>query len=279
MKYVLNQETLSDDYYAVFNNITKYSYLEKEDIDTELKTKHSQEEIKKLLRFFDDEQFRIFKKDKIKKNTKSFGIPQGAGISSVCSNIYLLDFDRKINEYVKNHEGMYRRYCDDLIIVIPIDEENGEYNHVPHKDFLNYVINEIPNLSIQEEKTGQYLFSNNEILKVDNTSNSSRLDYLGFTFDGHNVRVRDKSLFKFYNRAYRKVRICNKKSKEYGRKTYRRGLYENYTHLGKRRKGHGNFLSYISRAQKAFDSNSITNNLMEHQVKNHWNRITVRLDP
>jgi hypothetical protein len=104
------------------------------------------------------------------------------------------------------------------------------------------------------------------------------LDYLGFIFDGINVKIREKSLFKFYCRAYRKVRVCNERTKEYKQKAYRKSLYQNYTHLGKKRKGHGNFLTYVSRAQTIFDDDSVTNNLMEKQVKNHWKNILKRLE-
>ena len=67
---------------------------------------------------------------------------------------------------------------------------------------------------------------------------------------------------------YRKIRIYNRKSKEFGRKSYRKALYRNYSHLGKKKKGHGNLLSYVLRAQEIFDKESSTVNLMETQVKN-----------
>ena len=105
----------------------------------------------------------------------------------------------------------------------------------------------------------------------------SHLDYLSFSFDGHNVKTREKSLFKFYSRAYQKIRVCNLKTAKYGRKKNRITLYRKYSHLGKLGNGYGNFLSYASRAQKVFDENSSTNNLMELQVKNHWKYINNRL--
>lgn len=51
-----------------------------------------------------------------------------------------------------------------------------------------------------------------------------------------------------------------------------------FTHLGKYKGKYGNFLSYVSRAQKIFDEDSTTNNLMEAQVKNHWKYIQERLN-
>lgn len=142
---------------------------------------------------------------------------------------------------------------------------------------MDNIKEQIPNLEIQPAKTGNYFYTNNQI--TDLVFNRTQLDYLGFSFNGKEVRIREKSLFKYYTRTYRKVRICNRKAKEFGRKSYRRELYKNYSHLGKNKKGHGNyFISYAERAQKIFDTSTNTVNLMETQVKNHWKRIKSRLE-
>ncbi|TKH20283.1 reverse transcriptase [Bacillus wiedmannii] len=278
LKFVLKQQSLPKDYYTVFKNITKYSYIEKEKIDAVLGEKYSKEDIRNLHRLFNTKEFRIFKKNSILRNLSGFGIPQGAGISSICSNIYLLDFDQRVSTYVKGHKGLYRRYCDDIIIVIPVEGDIEGYDYQSHINFIEDVKTSIPRLEIQPEKTGHYYYSNSKILSISENLRVSKLDYLGFSFDGRCVRIREKSLFKYYTRAYRKVRICNRKSREFGRKSYRKSLYRNYTHLGKKRKGHGNFLSYVSRAQKVFDEDSSTVNLMNRQIKKHWKRINKRLE-
>lgn len=276
IRCVLKKDTLPKDYYNVFKNITKFSYFIKDTIEAELKTKYTESEIKDSYKYFTEEEFRAFKHKNIYKNSKSYGIPQGAGISSVCSNIYLLDFDEKIQKYTNEQNGLYRRYCDDLIIVIPIEGDIKDYNYKIHQKFVEDVRRQIPNLEIQPEKTGNYFYSNDKITDLE--FESTELDYLGFSFNGEEVRIREKSLFKYYTRTYRKIRIANRKSKEFGRKSYRRELYKNYSHLGKNKKGHGNFLSYVERAQKIFDEDSKTVNLMEKQVKNHWKNIQLRLE-
>ncbi|MBU8909001.1 reverse transcriptase [Desertibacillus haloalkaliphilus] len=275
IRTVLEVETLPDDFYAVFKNITRFSWVEKGDIDEKLKVLYG-DEIPNLERYFTEKEFREFKKSNIQKNIKSFGIPQGAGISSVCSNIYLIDFDKMINDHVEKSGGLYRRYCDDLIIVIPIDDKD-QFNYKYHMDFVEHIKNEIPNLDIQEEKTEQYYYDQNKILDMNHEP--SVLDYLGFSFNGSDVKIREKSLFKYYSRAYKKVRICNRLTERHvhNQKAQRRNLYKNYTHLGKKHKGHGNFITYAYRAQRVFDKGSKTNNLMEHQVKNHWKKINARL--
>lgn len=281
LQATLGISKLPDDYYAVFKNITRFSWVDKSIIESVLKKKYKyKDKIKKLTRFryFDEKEFRQFResdKSNIKSNKNDYGIPQGAGLSSVCSNIYLTNFDKKINDYVKTLNGIYRRYCDDLIIVIPFDGEIQGYDYNVHIEFIENTKNQIPRLIIQQEKTGRYIYSNSEILNE--CLKTSHLDYLGFTFDGHNVKIREKSLFKFYSRAYKKVRLCNWKTAKYGWKKHRKSLYIKYSHLGKLTKGYGNFLSYAARAQKIFDENSTTNNLMQFQVKNHWKYIKKRL--
>ena len=47
------------------------------------------------------------------------GIPQGSPISASLANIYMLEIDKYIYEYVKSYNGLYMRYCDDFIVIIP----------------------------------------------------------------------------------------------------------------------------------------------------------------
>lgn len=283
LQTTLRKSNLPNDFYAVFKNITKFSWAEKTNIESVLKKKYKyNDRIKKFtkFRYFDEKDFRRFResdKDNIQSNKSGYGIPQGAGLSSVCSNIYLLDFDKQINDYIKSNNGLYRRYCDDLIIVIPFDEKVKNFDCNIHMDFINKIKDKIPNLIIQQEKTDKLIYSHNQIL--DENLEQSHLDYLGFTFDGYNVKIREKSIFKFYSRAYKKIRLSNWKTTEHRRKKHRKSLYTKYSHLGKQKKGYGNFLSYVSRAQEIFDENSTTNNLMEHQVKNHWKYINRKLKP
>jgi len=278
IRYVLKEKTLPADYYNVFKNTTKFSYFVKDNIEAELKTKYTKREIKNSYKYFTEKEFRAFKYKNIRRNSKNYGVPQGTGVSSVFSNIYMLDFDKSIYKYVKEQKGLYRRYCDDLIIVIPIDKNVQEFDYRFHQKNIDDIKEQIPNLKIQPEKTGNYFYTDSQI--KDLNFKNTKVDYLGFSFNGKEVRIREKSLFKYYMRTYRKIRICNRRSKINGRKSYRRELYKNYSHLGKSKKGHGNFISYVERSQKIFDENSTTLNLMDTQVKNHWKKINSKLkDP
>jgi len=50
-------------------------------------------------------------------NPDEFGIPQGAPISDLIANFYLLDFDQALHSYVQTINGVYRCYCDDILII------------------------------------------------------------------------------------------------------------------------------------------------------------------
>lgn len=61
----------------------------------------------------------------IVKNPNSYGIPQGSPISALLANVYMLDVDKKVYEIVAAQNGMYMRYSDDFIIILPIRDAEG----------------------------------------------------------------------------------------------------------------------------------------------------------
>ncbi len=269
---LLEVNNLKNDYYAVFKNITKYSYWDIKDLFYLHNLSSDNKDFQKSLKILNEKdtvlnlnEFRKNKRKYLKINKEGFGIPQGSPISAVLSNIYMLDFDLKIKTWVENLEGKYMRYSDDFIIIIP--KKNIQNSNL----ILNFIENEvanIPKLELQTSKTYFYEFINNTISKIKinrNESNKSKteiccskankssIDYLGFTFDGNYVYIRDKTISKYYRRLNKKIKTiikCNGITKN-GNKISCKNLYEKYSIKGATN-NKGNFISYVQRATKIY---------------------------
>jgi len=276
IKCVTGKQSLDAADYAIFKNITKFSYIEADDIEHEKGM--LRRDMRNMDKYFDTEEFHRFKKEHLHKNVKDYQIPQGSSISAVYANVYMIDFDKKINDYITSQKGMYRRYCDDIIMVIPMareDIKNGKNEKIAK--FIYSVRNEIPNLELNEDKTEHFFYKNGTIEKIKGQSNL--VNYLGFTFDGKTVHIRDKSLFKFYCRVYRKIKKVKENTDEKAFIAGKKAIYKSYTHLGasKYSKDYGNFLTYAYKADDIFSQSNILASDIRNQVKRHWYKIDSKL--
>lgn len=278
---VLDVNKLPDDYYAVFKNITKYSTVELTDL-LELNGLADTEEDIQLLnskhRVLSMEELKKHKKELIKKHKEDYGIPQGSAISAVLANIYMVKTDEIINKLVERYHGLYMRYSDDFIIVVP--RMKKEQFGVVLKKILSE-IEETPNLILQPDKTKIYkykskMLENCNSLFLENMDNEkNEIDYLGFTFDGEKITIRDKTISKYYYRLYRKIKTIVKNGgyTPRGKKISCKNLYEKYSVKGARLKdsnGHikGNFITYVERAQKIFgEDEPIDKKTRKHMMK------------
>lgn len=284
MKRVLGVSTLEKDWYQVFKNLTKFTYVNREDIDSFLEEKHGRKLNKKIKthqisRIMEPAEFREFKKKYLNKkpNPGPFGIPQGSSMSAVCSNIHLIDFDKEIREWCqqKNVNSMYRRYCDDLIVIIPINSEShGAFNEIRAELFTIIEKYKPDGLIVQPEKTEVRLWNGTEIL--DEQFKPSKLDYLGFVTNGRMIQLREKSLFNYYTRAYRKVKTVKRIEYATKRPGPKRSLYNLYTHLGFNYKNRGNFVTYAYKAHNKICKLPVKC-LIKKQVKRHWGKLHKKL--
>jgi hypothetical protein len=277
IKTVLGVEELPIDWYKVFKNLTHFTYVHKSDIDAFLKQKYGVKKLKELLKkknltkIMTPAEFHIFKERHLYKNKKPYGIPQGSGMSAVCSNVHLIHFDQEIKAWAETHQALYRRYCDDLILVIPVPNTSSNVLESLKNEVLQIIQSyKSQGLKIQEEKTEIRIYFNGTIL--DESLRNSTLDYLGFVTNGQSVRIREKSLFKYYCRAYRKADTSRRIALVTNRKGPKAKLYKIYTHLGFDYKSRGNFITY---AYKAHDKMAKlkTQSLIRKQVKRHWKKI------
>ncbi|WP_311080828.1 reverse transcriptase domain-containing protein [Paenibacillus polymyxa] len=274
-----NKNELPNDWWNIFKHLTKFSWVEKDLLLKDLestKGKQLSGRHNKVERYYTPSEFRQFRKRVcICKNKKKIGIPQGTAISAVLANIYAFELDEMLNNYVFQYGGIYRRYSDDIIVVIPIKDMDKEQN-LKHISYIEEAVKS-NKVTMGESKTTDLYFLNNKIYKDSECSIESKLDYLGFSFNGYQVKIREKSLFKYYHRAYKKVASVNWISKKENKPVGRKKLYSLYTHLGWNYKGYGNFVSYAKKAHSVFGSIPFIESLIYKQIKRHWNKIQSRL--
>ncbi len=310
---------LPADHYQVFKNITKFSYINEWELFEALKTKIwveredspqlRQKPIDKRKYLREKRAIAYCTKDKIswlrenkfiKSNKHTLtdngdkalrlkGIPQGSPISAVLANIYMLSFDKKINDFISRIDGIYRRYSDDMVVVAPLEHE------ARIMDIFDQEISAI-NLQIQDsktqvfhfEKSGERYFCCEKNLETDQLIPNRQFEYLGFAFDGKYVMLRSQSLARFYRRMkrqinYRKYHATHSKTSTKG-EIFKNRLYKRFTFKGANRRriyqrsrqnnnkwvrstqyDWGNFLSYTKMAERIFPENKI-----KSQTRNHW---------
>ena len=284
---VLNKKKLCKPWYIIFRNITKYHYCELKSILRYLKI--SKNELQKKDRICSSKKFRKYideKKIQIHPNTKNKGIPQGSAISAVLANVYMIEFDLEIINFLKNVNGSYFRYSDDFIIIFPSEFEMKKFSELKNK--IEESINKIPNLELQEEKKQFFYFKNNRLKKINKIENPNKkvvLNYLGFSFDGEKITIRDKTISKYYYRMYNKIKTINKCIKnsngitKNGNRISCKKLYENYSLKGGYNKNKkifkGNFIHYVKRAEKIFGIKN--SKYISHLRKIHFKKIKQKL--
>ena len=142
----------------------------------------------------------------IKINQNPFGIPQGSPISSVLSNIYMMDFDITCKNLLQKYDGLYMRFCDDSIFVFPYTKEAEAKKLF---DIISNYVKSVPNLELSPQKTKAYYYREGMVQNLSSAIGSDNraqmIDYLGFTFDGTCIRIRERTTGKYYYRLYRSV--------------------------------------------------------------------------
>lgn len=274
----VNSRLLPSHWWNIFKHVTQYSWIGKEDIENDLRNRLGRNfNFNNIRRYYTPAQFREFRKrTPIKKNDKDYGVPQGTAISAVLANIYAINLDEELNNYAENLGGLYRRYSDDIILVIPM-KKTTENNSDVHVNFIADTVNK-NKIKMGKSKTNVLYFKKQKIYKDYEYNTKGKMDYLGFSFDGYTVKIRDKSLFRYYNKMYKKINSIKKAERKTNKKIGRRKLYQLYSHLGRRYRGYGNFISYAERAHMEFSKNKKIESQIYNQIKRHWNKIYRRLN-
>lgn len=251
--HILASQKLPLDHYNIYKSITRYTAIPRD-----ILPKNEFGELKKPvcktgsdLRFYRP-QFRI--------NQQPYGIPQGTQISALLSNIYMVDFDYKIANEIRKINGIYRRYADDILIIVPTNLTNVEELV---KESLKITSNNY--LKLNETKTEKIAFKNGVVFPE--LSNKPFLQYLGFTYDGKSLLLRSGTLSQYWRKLIRAVRrkvILSKKDK-LQRGIFKNYLYSQYSELGKCK----NFHTYAKKAIKNFNKIFKSEVKINKQLKKH----------
>lgn len=270
-----NRKDLPDDHYNVYKSLVNFSYVELNAILKEFKISHPNKLVQKDIAFLvkDGLEFRERVKGKglikenpfrHKKTKEKMGIPQGTPMSAFLANLYMLDYDKKIVELMKSIEGIYRRYSDDILVICDTEDEETVHDTIVKSidDF---------HLEIQETKTQTSRFINGRLCKGEKP-----VAYLGFEFDGKNIRLKSSSIAKYYRNLKRLIKIKATRAKRMKRKynergfVFRKQIYKAYSHLGANKSSNRkrNYLSYVNLAFEIMGDKAI-----KKQLSKSWSVI------
>jgi hypothetical protein len=267
-----SKNDLPADHYKIFRNISKFSYVEENELFDFFKDSIIVKRSPNLLRkkniakisylrnqravayCFENEIDSIRSAGLINANRyfidadgvrkrRSRGIPQGSPISAVLANIYMFNFDTIVSQYLKSIGGLYRRYSDDMIVVCDIEMEGK---------VINFFLDTIAQfkLEIQSEKTQVFHFiysltksryaNFEKNSKTGSLMTTANFEYLGFQFDGFYTLLKNSSLSGYY----RKMKRSFARGIYYSRhnrtttkgELFKNRLYKKFTHVGASRR-------------------------------------------
>lgn len=251
---LLGKEKLPIDHFAVFKSLTKHASVEL--IAARKKLGISREELERKSRICDAVDFRSLIRDSglVFVNEKNKGIPQGSPMSAALSNIYMIPFDEKVRAHVDAVGGFYRRYCDDILVIIP------DKDAVSAKLVVSQALAAL-HLSMQPTKTLECIFGKK--------FSSQPLQYLGLVYDGACVYIRSSGVARYYTKMRAGIKL-HKFAKSCDGSTpilkqRRKYLLQQYTEHSPQ--SHRNYFSYVKLAQKHAKSTSVRRQLRFHMKR------------
>lgn len=224
---MLGVEELPSDHYNVFRNITRYCCVEKKALFERLghfgdkRVGAGGKPIKGYLtphqavprHLCRGHEFRSVvakrpgAKTILETNYKPYGVPQGAPISDLLANLYLIDFDTTMKAAAYAAGGFYFRYSDDILIIVPGGESEGRQWMA---DARAEIVKHGSKLVIKEQKAAIYVFGHADkgqtFRRVHGNQGADGLEYLGFRFDGKNVYLRNSTISGLYRKVARAAR-------------------------------------------------------------------------
>jgi RNA-directed DNA polymerase len=266
---VLGTNRLPDGHFTVFERLTKFSSVNRRACLRRLGEKPSAKDgdIKRRPLCSIDQYRRLIRGGDGVSNSlvvpwkKDYRIPQGTPISALAANISMIDFDVEMRRTITALGGSYRRYSDDILIIVPAAHRAAVPDILESSLKLN-----TRRLKVNLDKADEIEFGPGSLAKGLGTK---ALQYLGFIFDGQRQFLRSSTLAKYYRRVHRAVGWAKRqqikviKGKAAGRVTlHRRRLLANLTHLGS-----GNFVTTYGADAQAKMGGGIRQQLSRHPEK------------
>lgn len=252
---LLSVDALPADHYAVYKSLTRHASVRLDAARVKLDISRTALKARRIDRICTPDEFRskIRAGGLISVNPAKAGVPQGSPISALLSNIYMLPFDQRMLAETKAIGGFYRRYCDDILVVVPT------VNVPATKVLVASELNALK-LKLQDTKTLECCFA---------PTLEKPLQYLGLLFDGTQITLRSTGIARFNARMRRGVKSFRVSKKCYGQTPIfyqrRKVLIQRYTENIKPRGR--NFTTYVKRAAKSTRSEAIKRQLRRHSKR------------
>lgn len=252
LKIILRCSQLPEHHFTIFDRMTRFSWVDSDALKARLGDQYGQKG-----RLCSAQQFRNLVRTKndslVKKNPHAHGIPQGTPLSGLYANVSMLKSDREIFDLASSLRGSYRRYSDDIAIVVPRTIDPDEI-----MNDLRTILSSA-GLNLSDHKTEISCFSS-----IGSSQSADKpFQYLGFTFDGHKKLIRQSSLSRYYSKMHNGVRAKVRAAITQGverDELYLRELFRRYTHFGKSR----NFPRYAYRASRILEAPEIRSQMRNH---------------
>jgi len=252
LRQVVGVSRLPEHHFKIFERMTRFSWVESDALKARLGDRYG-----KKGRICTAKQFRELVRAKgaslVIPNPHQYGIPQGTPLSGLFANISMLNVDAEIYRRMNKLRGSYRRYSDDIAIVVP-----GAVHPADVVAQLEEVLAEV-GLTLSAHKTEKSSFSMTGAQQIA----TKPFQYLGFTFDGERKLIRQSSLNRYYSKMHSGIRAKVRAAKNKGiprEEIYMRELYRRYTHFGKAR----NFPRYAYRAARKLEAPEIKGQMRNH---------------
>ncbi|MBT9137269.1 MAG: hypothetical protein DDT34_02357 [Firmicutes bacterium] len=253
LRQLLGVTRIPDDHFAVLKAATRYARVNRDAALSVLGLGKNNPRRGGRTRLCEPADFRgrIRGSGLIRINDGSAGIPQGTPVSAVLSNIYMRSFDLRIAAYCRGVGGFFRRYCDDILLIVPDSEVSVAEQEV------GAALNDL-RLTIQSSKTLRCSWKSDGELRPS-------LQYLGLVFDGMRILLRPGGLARYYA----KLRAAVRRAKASKRSEERRHgvalplrtkkIWRHYSHVGRM-----SFPGYALNASKRASSDHVRRQISRH---------------